>query len=556
MKKKILTTFLALQILLSIGISPLLTFATEAKTQTQTLELGTLEQILTAEDSKRWITATEVKNDIHNILLLLDEYQYYPTDWITWARSRLENITDEKDITDRIEKLALATLTPETLTDVGSVTRSMITVRAVQELPDHFRIPGKYDRSYDLHTPFMNIPKDKYWDRPNMASWMLIALNNVSPYKLTNKEVVKLRDELIDNLVYCSSKTGGWGLGPNPNGVGIDVTGFVLYALHPYIDRPEVKKEVDKAIDYMKRARVDNVYGEFDNSMTIAMMIWGLCSVGEDVLSEAHTYNGKNLIQELYKYKDGYRWKWKIDGQVDSWATEQVYVALLEFISSRVNKHSIDFNDFWVMSDLPQTLPETEDPNNPTPPVDPEIPEPPINPEEPNPEPPIEPEDPKPEPPIKPEDPKPEPPIKPEPPTDTGNTNSNNTTTTITTTNNNSTTNNSTTNNTSTISNTTNHNTSNVTNNHKIEQISKKEEKSNESVNKTDPNTLNLTAQKELNDVMNEKFELLLASQNKSTIDPIFIKIGLAILAVIAFSLATLAITSIVKIIPKGDKDE
>ncbi|MGL4740857.1 MAG: hypothetical protein ACRC41_08635 [Sarcina sp.] len=547
MKKKILATFLSLQLTLSVGISPIRAFATSNEITKQTFELGSLDQILTSEDSKRWITATEVKNDLHNILMLLDETEYYPTDWITWSRSRLDDITDEKAIIDRIQNLANATLTPEKLTDVGSVTRSMITVRAIKELPDQFRIPGKVDRSYDLHTPFMNIPRDNYWDRPNMTSWMLIALNNVAPYKLNNKEVIKFRDELIENLVYCSSKTGGWGLGPNPNGVGIDVTGFVLYALHPYLDRPEVKKEVDKAIEYMKRARVDNVYGEFDNSMTVAMMIWGLCSVGEDVLSEAHTYNGKNLIQELYKYKDGYRWKWKINGQVDSWATEQIYVALLEFISSRVDKHSIDFNDFWMMDDLPQVLPETPDPSKPDPPIDPEIPEPPVNPEEPdppvNPDPPVTPE--KPDPPVTPE--------KPDPPTDTGNNNSNNTTTTITTTTN---TTNNTTNNTSTTSNTTNHNTSNVTNNHKTEQIIKKENKSTEPITNIDPNTLNLTAQKELNDVMNEKFELLLASQNKSTLDPTFIKIGLAILAVIAFSLATLAITSIIKLIPKGGKDE
>ena len=443
MKKKLLATFLSLATLLSLGATTLTPI---------TIPVYAQEIIKSEED----LTPYQVKEDMDSIVEYVENNDIYPAEWMAWFRARTNpDIRLHEGVQRNIGSYYDTVSNNKAWDDVGGITRATITIRSMKEMPTQFRKPGTIDDGVDITEYLLNIPKVKYEDRPNMTSWMLLAMNNLFDFNFNREPLKKLREDLITDLVDGIADNGGWGLSSNSEHGGVDVTGFVLASLAPYKDRPEVQAAIDKSVDFMKQVRGNDVIMECNNSMSYAMMIWGLSEVGEDVMDESWDYNDLNPMEELYKFKVGDEFKWKLDGDVDSWATMQVHFALLSYVASRSDRSLLDFNDQWMYADLP-------DEEKPLPPVEPELPDPPVEPEVPcehkdddknnicdlcdeklddteNPIPPIDPE-------------KPDPPVDPEKP-ETGNTTNNNTTNNTTNTTNNST------------SNTTNNTTHNVTNN-------------------------------------------------------------------------------------------
>ncbi|MGL4450035.1 MAG: hypothetical protein ACRCTZ_02450 [Sarcina sp.] len=543
MKNKILATFLALLFLASniSFISEIPVYATE----------------LTKSEN---LTPFEVRKDMDEIVKYVQETDSYPADWVAWFRARTEDEIYLHDaIKSNIGNYYDTVNNNKPWDDVGGLTRATITIRSMREMPTQFRVPGTINDGIDITAYLLNIPEKKYMDRPNMSSWMLLSLNNLFDFNFNRENLKNLREKLITDLVDGTAKNGGWGLSSNSEYGGVDVTGFVLASLAPYKDRPDVKAAIDKGVEFMRQVRGNDIIMECNNSMSFAMMVWGLSEVGVDVMDGTWEYNSTNPIEELYKYKVGNQFKWKLDGSVDSWATMQVQFALLSYIASRHGKMLLNFNSKWIYSELPAE-------EKPEPPVEPEVP---CTHKDENkddicdlcgenlndtvgPETPCKHKDEdknnicdlcgeklddteKPLPPV----------VNPEKPNidnSTTNTTTNNSTTNNNTANNNTTNHNSTTN--SSTHHTTNTTTNNITNN----TTTKNEIKDSTKTLATNKTSENLGTTTPISNTS------LLASP--SVIDPIFIKIGLVIAGIIALSLASLAITSIIKVIPRGKENE
>ncbi len=127
-----------------------------------------------------------------------------------------------------------------------------------------------------------------------------------------------------------------------------DVTGWILIALAPHLDRPDVKAAVDKAVQGIHDNRnkaTGEVMGQMfgENSNSVAPIINGLAAVGEDLFSEKWTMEttqlgSVNLIERFvdrYQMADG-RFTWQ-ENTLGSWqlATEQGLLAISDAVAGK-----------------------------------------------------------------------------------------------------------------------------------------------------------------------------------------------------------------------------
>lgn|GEM_PF-1704813 len=158
-------------------------------------------------------------------------------------------------------------------------------------------------------------------------SWAMMALDLMdAKYKQEEHINAILATQLEENGYF---KPSTW--------TDLDATGWILMALAPHRDQPEVKAAIQKAVDgYNKEFKTK---GFINNANTMAALISGLASVGEDLFSEKWTYekDGKqiNIINHLienYQMEDGgVRWM-SSDVKSNLMAVEQVYIALSDAV--------------------------------------------------------------------------------------------------------------------------------------------------------------------------------------------------------------------------------
>jgi len=156
-------------------------------------------------------------------------------------------------------------------------------------------------------------------------SWAMIALDLMSAKYDQEKH--------IEYILSQQNDKGYFG--------GADSTGWILIALAPHMDRPDVKQAVDKSIQGILENR-DKATGEVmgqmggPNSNSVSPIIMGLAAVGEDLYSEKWTMetteNGHvNLVESFidrYQLENGgFKWKSQ-DDKANPMATEQALLAL------------------------------------------------------------------------------------------------------------------------------------------------------------------------------------------------------------------------------------
>ncbi|OZS78482.1 hypothetical protein CF394_06920 [Tetzosporium hominis] len=127
-----------------------------------------------------------------------------------------------------------------------------------------------------------------------------------------------------------------------------DVTGWMLIALAPHMDRPDVKAAVDKTVQGILENRskeTGEVMGQMfgENANSVAPIINGLAAVGEDLFSEKWTMEttqlgSVNLIERFvdrYQLEDG-RFTWQ-ENRLGSWqmATEQGLLAISDAVAGK-----------------------------------------------------------------------------------------------------------------------------------------------------------------------------------------------------------------------------
>ena len=120
----------------------------------------------------------------------------------------------------------------------------------------------------------------------------------------------------------------------------LDGTGWILFALAPHRDQPEVEAAIQKAVESYHNSFMTK--GFTDNANSMAAIISGLASVGEDLFSDKWTYkkdgetiNIVSYLAEKYQLEDGgIRW---LASQSTSnlMALEQVYIAFSDALHQK-----------------------------------------------------------------------------------------------------------------------------------------------------------------------------------------------------------------------------
>lgn len=123
---------------------------------------------------------------------------------------------------------------------------------------------------------------------------------------------------------------------------GMDGTGWALAVLAPYQDQPEVRKAMDRIVEYFHSRLGDNgeIGGQMEgrNANSLAVAIFGLNAAGENLLSDKWTRNGNNLIEvfvDRYQTDDG-GFKWlESDTEANGMATYQAVIAIGDVVAGR-----------------------------------------------------------------------------------------------------------------------------------------------------------------------------------------------------------------------------
>lgn len=156
-------------------------------------------------------------------------------------------------------------------------------------------------------------------------SWAMIALDLVdAQYNQTAH---------INSILSAQNKTTGY-FGD------LDATGWILMALASHRDQPDVEEAIQKAVAGYHKVFIEK--GFTDNSNSMACIISGLASVGEDLFSDKWTYekDGQSInivsyLAEKYQLDDGgIRYQAK-NTSSNIMALEQVYIAFSDALTQK-----------------------------------------------------------------------------------------------------------------------------------------------------------------------------------------------------------------------------
>ncbi|MBQ2777354.1 MAG: DUF4430 domain-containing protein [Peptococcaceae bacterium] len=175
------------------------------------------------------------------------------------------------------------------------------------------------------------------------ASYTLAALNQSYKYKDSNIE-----KQLITKILASQNKDGWWS---DSWGGKTQATAHMLIGLSYYQDiNDEVKKAVDKAVEYLKSIQEEN--GSFSDGYgaeanTTAIVILGLSSVGINP-NEVKTEQGYSAIDGLLSFalnnKTGFDYS---DHKIfNDFATKQAYLALIAAYQVQDNVEAFNVYDF------------------------------------------------------------------------------------------------------------------------------------------------------------------------------------------------------------------
>ncbi|HCX02941.1 MAG TPA: hypothetical protein DHM42_00525, partial [Clostridiales bacterium] len=136
-----------------------------------------------------------------------------------------------------------------------------------------------------------------------------------------------------------------------------DVTGMVLRVLGNYSGINNVNDTIDLAISYLKSIQTSTggfeSYGS-ENSNTIAVIISGLTSVGEDVESSFWTVDGNTILDALFQFElDDYSYTWLLDDpKTNGLSTAQSLEALGDVLAGNSVFNRLDYDTDTISVDI------------------------------------------------------------------------------------------------------------------------------------------------------------------------------------------------------------
>lgn len=171
----------------------------------------------------------------------------------------------------------------------------------------------------------------------NGPIWALIALDSGKydiPQAATGEQQVT-REELVQEILSVVCSDGGWALMGDVSDV--DMTAMALTALAPYREEPEVGAVIEKALDFLSLAQLND--GGFmswgtKNSESCAQVIVALTALQIDPATDARFLkNGASPLDSLCSFAcegGGFRHS-EEQTEPDGMATEQGFYALVAY---------------------------------------------------------------------------------------------------------------------------------------------------------------------------------------------------------------------------------
>lgn len=140
------------------------------------------------------------------------------------------------------------------------------------------------------------------------------------------------REDMIGEILSAQEADGGYGL--TKGTADVDITAMALQALSPYMDRKDVKKSVEKALDWLGGQLSENCSYSYlgeESSESSSQVIIALCSLGIDPeKDERFARDGRNVLEALedYRREDGGYAHLKDQDSSDFMASQQAMLAL------------------------------------------------------------------------------------------------------------------------------------------------------------------------------------------------------------------------------------
>ena len=191
------------------------------------------------------------------------------------------------------------------------------------------------------------------WQGINGPIWALRALDS-GDYDIPKVSGVAnktTRQKLINGILEAQLADGGWALSGSKSDP--DLTGMALTALAPYKSQKKVSAAIDKAVNWLSKAQLeDGSYATFGDrtAESCAQVICGLTAVGINPNTDNRFIkNGKSVLDGLMTFYDakigGFRHVNQASGGyqpvVDQMATEQAYYALAHYKTSVPDKATL-----------------------------------------------------------------------------------------------------------------------------------------------------------------------------------------------------------------------
>lgn len=178
----------------------------------------------------------------------------------------------------------------------------------------------------------------------NKHMWAMLALDtgeklgsNVGKWDAAAKK------KAVDFLLSKQLADGGFayfGTKSDP-----DMSGMGLLALGNYQDDSAVQAAIERVKSYLQTIKLNQEHIMFsdNNSNSLSTVVTGITAIGEDILSDVWTANGKTVLDSfsLFQLQDG-SFKYLLSGGSNGMATEQALIALLDIKYQKTVWHRLE----------------------------------------------------------------------------------------------------------------------------------------------------------------------------------------------------------------------
>ncbi|MGL4848638.1 MAG: DUF4430 domain-containing protein [Clostridium sp.] len=303
-----------------------------------------------------WIkknTPNPTFGDEWDILGIVRSGELNNKDYIEKYYNNLEKVVKEKK----------GNLTKNKYTEYSRVVLASV---AIGKNPENIGGYNLLEKLYD----YKNVSKQGL----NGTIFALIALDSKN-YEIP-KTATNSREKMINDILKEQLVDGGFALVGNTGNV--DVTAMAIQALSRYRERPEVKNTIDKAVNFLSKAQLDNGGYKTDgieNVEASAQTAIALTNVGIDLKDERFIKNKNWIISNIMSFankKGGFNHERGLN-EANDMATEQALIGLVSYKRFIEKKNSIyDMNDVEAGIEKPEG--EGGNPSVPNPDIDkPEI---------------------------------------------------------------------------------------------------------------------------------------------------------------------------------------